>query len=408
MHQPESVLVVDDCRHARALIAGELADAGFAVRQAADASAAWRAFEREPPDLVVTDVCMPQTTGFDLLSRIRAVSRTPVILITAYADVPTAVSAMAAGATGFLRFPEDLSDLVPRARAVLGAERSIEARLERMLAGRSAAIARVRRRVRGLCEIDVPVLVEGESGSGRSHVTRLLHMLGPNCDQPLTVIDCARAAGLPRLPSTGGVILDDVDRLPPAEQARWFAVLTERRACGVRVYATATASLSEQCAARLFHAGLANELSKFRICLPPLRLRPEDVEPLTAYLVERAASALGRVHAQIGRPAIERLEGHGWPGNVRELAAVVERLVAFAPGGAITSSDVEALLGEDDVSVETQREQRERRQLEELARLLEECGGNLSEIARRLGLTRGAVFYRARKYGLFRRLKPGP
>ncbi|MCG8589403.1 MAG: response regulator [Proteobacteria bacterium] len=399
-----TVLVVDDRQEARTLISGELEDAGFRVVEAADGMDGWARFASDRPDLVVTDLRMPRADGIELLHRIRSVSSVPVLLLTAYGDVPTAVSAMKAGAQEFLTFPDDLDRMIERARELVLATRSADSeQIEALLAGRSAAMERVRERVVALAPLTLPVLVEGEPGSGRDQVARALHQLGHE-EFPF----CAVRGGGPEQARLAGevVYLDEVGELSIGQQAQWLDVLraVEREAGTVRrVVASTSEDLARKVRDGEFLPEFAERLQRFSIRLAPLRERTEDLDDVVPRMLAEIGRVLGREQCRIGPAALVELKAQSWRGNLRELAGVLEKLVAFSPAGEITTDRVLEVLGEIPESVRAIRGRRDHRQREELVRLLEECGGNLAEVARRLGLSRGAVIYRAQKYGLLQK-----
>jgi DNA-binding NtrC family response regulator len=212
------------------------------------------------------------------------------------------------------------------------------------------------------------------------------------------------------VPAGGAWLLDEVARFSPAEQAHWHERLRAAdadAAAAPRVFASASEDLTERAAAGAFHPGLAERLGRFAIALPPLRERLEDVALLAPLLAARIGAAMGRPAVQLERGALALLRAQPWPGNVRELAGVIERLVAFSPGGAITRERVREILGESPDSVDSLRLRHEAQQREELVALLTTCRGNLAEVGRRLGLSRGAVIYRAQKHGLLPKPRAG-
>lgn len=396
------VLVVDDRAEARALIASDLEEAGFRVVQAEDGEEGWRRFQRAEPDLVVTDLRMPRADGIELLGRIRSISSVPVIVLTAYGDVPTAVAAMKGGAQEFLNFPDDLESLVERARALIQAPEDGEA-LEQTLAGRSVAMRRVRERVRALAPLPVPVLVCGEPGTGRDTAVAALHASSPHAAAPLVKLE-ARAASR-RLPAEGAVfVLDEIGRFGGDEQAHWRELVrSAERAAGqkvLRILATTSEDLAARAREQSFDPLLAEALLRFTIFLPTLGERAEDVPLLVRLLAARLGRAMGRESVRFERSALAVLKARHWPANVRELASVVEKLVAFSPRGSITRDRVVEVLREAPDSVSLLRSRKIHQQRDELVGLLEECGGNFAEVARRLGISRGAVIYRAQKHGL--------
>jgi DNA-binding NtrC family response regulator len=396
------VLVVDDCGAARMLMAEAFGDAGFHVIEAASGDAAWGLFRERAIDLVVSDVRMPGGDGIEFLRRVRDVSKVPVILVTSFADVPTAVTAIRAGAEEYLSFPNELDQLVPRALELLAA-RNATARPEARIAGRSDAMREVRSRVRGLHELDVPVLVVGECGSGRDWVVETLHDHGRAAGTPLARI-VPHASERP-LRAGEAVYLDGVDRFTPAAQRLWLEQIGCKEATAAppspRVYASSALPLDALATRGRFDRDLANRIGRFAIRLPPLRERMEDLDDLVPALLERRGRELGRDGLHATPMAIARLAREPWPGNVRELDSVVTRLAAFAASRTIDVAHVEGVLAERADAVAALRSQRETEQREDLRELLRECGGNFAEVARRLDLTRGAVVYRAKRFGLF-------
>jgi len=406
------VLLVDDRAEARALVAGDLSQAGLAVVEARDGIEAWNRFRAEAPDLVVSDLRMPRADGIELLRRIRGISSVPVILLTAYADVATAVEVMKGGAQEFFTFPEDLERMIARARelAFASASRPEDERLAQWVAGRSIAMRRVRERIRALAGLRVPVLVRGEPGSGRDQVARAIHLCGGSGDAPFVALRAGGAAPAPRIAAGGAFYLDEISRFSVPEQAHWYERLrgAEAEAAGApRVLACASEDLGERAREAGFHPGLAEKLQRFALLLPPLRERLEDIAQLAPLLAARIGAAMGRPAVQLDRGALALLREQQWPGNVRELASVLERLVAFSAHGAITRERVREVLGESPDSVDSLRLRREHQQREELVALLAVCRGNLAEVARRQGLSRGAVIYRVQKHGLLPKPRHG-
>jgi DNA-binding NtrC family response regulator len=404
------ILIVDDRAEARALVAGDLAEAGFQISEAGDGAEGWLRFRRDSPDVVVTDLRMPRSDGIELLGRIRSVSNVPVLLLTAYADVPTAIAAIKGGAQEYLHFPDDLDRLVPRVRELAGhGSPSGPHRLEDRVAGRCVAMRRVRERIRALARLHLPVLVCGERGSGRDTVVGALHAFGERPDAPLVAVRSG-AGGALEVPAGGAVLyLDDVETLSPSEQAHWLRVLRNAETSPDDRLIRVLASTQEDLRARVergdFDPGLAEILTRFSIVLPPLRERREDFAHLVPILASRAGERLGRARIRFDRGAMALLRSQLWPGNVAELGSVIEKLVAFSVSGSISRNQVRDVLGESRDGVAALRSRRNRSEREELVALLELCGGNLAEVARRIGISRGAVIYRAQKHGLVP--KPG-
>ena len=272
------------------------------------------------------------------------------------------------------------------------------------IVGRSAAMQRVRERVAALARLSVPVLVRGEEGSGRSHVIGVLRELRGEAGRELLLLRSGDRRLLAPVDSRRSLVLDEVARLSQVEQARWRDALPAAgREAAVTLYATTTEDLALLARRESFDPLLAETLGRFTIALPALRDRREDLPELGAELAQRACARLGREPVALSRAALRLLQAHSWPGNVRELAFQIERLVAFSIGPRIERSHVEALFEESPRSVVATRRARSSRQREELQRLIDETGGNLAEVARRLEMSRGGVIYRAQKFGLMRR-----
>jgi len=400
------VLLADDCADALDVVEGEFREAGFDVARAPDGRRAWERFQERTPDVVVSDVRMPEADGFTLLKRIRDVSDLPVILLTAYGEISHAVLAIRAGADDYLRFPDDLSRLIPRTRDLLS--RNPEEASDpatRLLSGTSKASRELRARVRALGALQIPVLVCGEHGTGRARVVRALHACSELRELPLLRCDGA-LEDPPEKPYV--VFIDEIEQLDRQLQGRWLAEIrriAQRRPGAVaRVLAAASPLLHEEVASRRFHPELWHALSRFQLQVPPLRDRAEDLEPLARDLLLDTARRLGRPHIALSAAALTELHRRSWPGNVRELRDVLEQAVAFEKGERVgveaVRAAVEEVIAKRGDSLETHRATRHSLQRKELVDLLNECGGNVAEMARRLSLTRGAVVYRLQKHGL--------
>ncbi len=399
------ILLADDCVEALDVIAAELRDAGFEVTTAPDGRCAWQRFQERTPDLVVSDVRMPEIGGFDLLGQIRGVSDLPVILLTAYGEISHAVAAIRAGADDYLRFPDDLGRLIERARDLLSrSPEEVTDPATTLISGRSKAVRELRARVRALGALQIPVLVCGEQGTGRARVVRALHACSELRELPL--VRCDALVEAPAEPSV--VFIEEIEELDRDQQGRWLAEIrriTQRRPGAVaRVLATASPLLNEAVTSRRFHPELWSALSRFQLQVVPLRERSEDVESIARDLLLDTARRLGRPYLALSAGALAELQKRSWPGNVRELRDVLEQAVAFEKGERVgveaVRAAIEEVIAKRGDSLETHRATRHSLQRKELVDLLTECGGNVAEMGRRLSLTRGAVVYRLQKHGL--------
>lgn len=394
------VLVVDDRREVRELLAEELEEVGLRVVQAADAAQGWACYRRAEPDLVVADLRMPRSGGIDLLRRIREVAGTPVVVMTAQEDEAGSLLALSSGAEDSITFPDDLGRLIDRGRR-LATRTELELAPADWLAGSSRRIRLLREQLGRLAPETDPVLVWGECDRGRAAAIAELHERGPFASAPMARIE---ATGGEAIPETGFVHLEGVDRLGPDEQARWVVALRLRAepysasAARRRVVASSRIDLAALASEGRFDTDLFAALSAHAIEIPSLRERLDDLRELVPALVRRLARLHGLHDARVPAPIVTALRCHAWPGNLDQLARVLQHAVECAQRGAIALEDVEEVLREaTDGSLRDARVQRER---DDLARLHAECGGNLAEMARRLGVSRGSVVYRMHKHGL--------
>jgi DNA-binding NtrC family response regulator len=397
-----TVLVADDQLATRTHIASRLLDAGFDVLEAADGEDAWEQFCKQEPDLIVTDLRMPRCDGMELLERVRVRSRVPVIILTAYGDIPTAVRAVKTGAEEFLSFDGlDVNQLVERVTALVQTlpERTGPAVLRERVVGSSAAMERTRERLAGLLAMRQPALIVGDVGTGRDHVARLLHELGPDADGSFDKRICAEQPE--PAPGSGSVYLDGLTDLEPDLQRRWARAIEARdQTSGPRIIASIDEEPQGAETAGRLTPELAAVLTRFRVNLPRLSERLEDLPELCAHLIKQHAERLGRPVVELDAEALEVLSRHPWPENVRELDEVMEQLVAFSPGTRVDARQVSEVIRELREDVSDLRGRRDRQQRDELVQALRETGGNLSQAAELLGISRGALRHRARKHGL--------
>jgi two-component system C4-dicarboxylate transport response regulator DctD len=374
------VIFVEDDDQLRLATLQALELAGFEVRAFARAAEAASAITRDFTGIVVTDIRMPHMDGLELLSAVHAIdANIPVILITGHGDIAMAVRAMRDGAADFLTKPfatDHLTAAVRRSLAHRGLvmdNRHLRALAEapdagEPLIGDSPPMLRLRQVIRQLAEADIDVLVEGETGTGKELVATMLHRQGPRRGHPLIAVNCGAlpeglaevelfghaADSVPhtRLSRTGQIaassggtlLLDEIDSMPLAMQARLLRVLEERevhpigaerpQSVDLRVVATSKIDLAEAVKAGRFRADLLYRLSIARIRVPALRERGDDVLALFAVFAGEAARQFGKADWRIDAATSSRLRRHDWPGNVRELRnfAIEAVLDVAAPG----------------------------------------------------------------------------
>jgi len=382
------VLVVDDKEMMRDSVATTLTRRGFAVTTAPSAAVALQKLAGRPMDAVITDLQMPDMDGLALLSEIRKIDdEMPVVVMTAYGTVETAVQAMKQGAHDYITKPFSGDELL------LTVERAIEhRRLQRdnhvlraaasprpasrshAFIGSGASMKRVRDQLARIADSHGTVLITGESGAGKEVAARWIHENSPRRDQPFLAINCAALAtnlleselfghergaftgadrlrkGRFELADGGTLLLDEISEISPSIQAKLLRVLQERSfervgssrpmEVDVRIIATTNRDLPAEVSSGAFRQDLFYRLNVLPLAMPPLRDHLDDVDELVAHFVSDVAQREGRPGISFTPAALERLRAYRWPGNVRELQNICERAAVLCRDGAIPAEVV--------------------------------------------------------------------
>jgi DNA-binding NtrC family response regulator len=393
------ILVVDDEPAIGWSLRELLSDQGHDVAVAADIPRAVAAAGEASPDAILLDVRLGDQDGIRSLPEIRAVAGSvPVIVMTAFGDLDTAVRAVQAGAFDYLIKPFDLervSDVVTRALADRGLEAAPppEPQPVTELVGSSPAMQEVFKQVALVAASDLPVLVTGPTGSGKEVVARAIHTHSGRRDKPLVTTNLAALApgvieselfghvagsftgagaarpGLFELAASGTIFLDEIGEAPPDVQVKLLRVLeagevarvgeAAARPVNVRVIAATNRDLAGMLAAGSFRADLFHRLNVFPITMPPLAERSTDLEPLARHFLARHAG--GRPLPAIAPEFLAALRGRDWPGNVRELKHAIEYAAVVARGGTLRPEHLPrqepaaATPGQSDLSVAATR-----------------------------------------------------
>jgi two-component system nitrogen regulation response regulator GlnG len=377
------VWLIDDDASIRWVLERALRNDGMLPRSFDSAESALVALRADAPDVLITDVRMPGQSGIDLLRRVQAShADLPVIVMTAHADLGTAVSAYGSGAFEYLPKPFDIDhavDLVRRAAqsraSVSGASTALAPAMPSLL-GRAPAMQQVFRAIGRLARSSVNVLITGESGTGKELVARALHEHSPRASKSFIALNTSAiptelleselfghekgsftgADSLRRgrfeQADGGTLFLDEIGDMSPPLQTRLLRVLAEGefyRVGGqtpirvdVRVIAATHQNLEERSRGGQFRVDLYHRLNVIRIELPALRERRADIPELLRHYLQVAAQELGVEAKALTAEASERLESYPWPGNVRELVNFCRRATALAPGKEIRSEDLPA------------------------------------------------------------------
>jgi len=384
---PARVLVVDDDLHLAETLAEGLTDRGLEAVACASSVEAVARLEAEPFEAVVTDLRMPQVDGMELLARSRATApERPVIVMTAYAAVETAIEAIRQGAYHYLTKPflvDELALFVDRAigdarlrreaRSLRSALRH-ESALDHLI-GASAGMREVFDVVTRVADAATPVLFVGETGTGKTAIARAMHAVGVRAERPFVSINCASLPenlleselfghvkgaftgatatreGLVAEAAGGTLLLDEIGEMAPAMQAKLLHVLesgtvrsvgsNKERRVDVRLVAATHRDLRERIRAGAFREDLLYRLDVVTIEIPPLRQRRDDVPLLADAMLRRAKAAHPQSPVErLSAPVLAALMHHAWPGNVRELTHAIERMVLLGRGVEATVADL--------------------------------------------------------------------
>ena len=382
-----TILVADDDRGVRTVLAQALGRAGYEVKATGNAATLWRWVADGEGDLVITDVVMPDENGLDLLPRIKkARPDLRVIVMSAQSTLLTAVKATQRGAFEYLPKPFDIKELVGMVRRALAAPDGVQRVAQNVhetdalpIIGRSTAMQEIYRTLARLMNTDLTVMVTGESGTGKELVARALHDYGKRRNGPWVAVNMAAiprelieselfghekgafTGAMQRLPGRfeqaegGTLFLDEIGDMPPEAQTRLLRVLQEGEftsvggrtpiRANVRIIAATHRDLTYLIRQGLFREDLYYRLNVVPIRIPPLRERVEDIGELVQHFLRQSAGS-GLAEKGIEFEAVERLKRERWPGNVRELENLVRRLVALHNQDVISLDSVEFELGQ--------------------------------------------------------------
>jgi DNA-binding NtrC family response regulator len=379
------ILVIDDESNLRLVVQKEMSRLGHEVETASDGEAAWSLLEERDYDVLLCDINMPRLDGIGLLRRLKEKRQNPpeVIMLTGHATVETAIEAMKLGAYDYLTKPYRITELAVLVTQAAEKQKlkidnqRLRAQLERHnaempeIVAESPQMKEILRLVQRVARSETSVLITGESGTGKELIAQALHRLSPRSAATFVDLNCAalqdslleselfgheagafsgartRKLGLFEIADGGTLFLDEVMEMPMALQSKLLRALETKsffRVGGVRKVEVnvrllaATNRRPEQALAEgVFRSDLLYRINSFEICIPPLRERREDIEPLARHLLNKIAGA----HApELAPQAIEALCSYHWLGNVRQLRNCLERAVLLADNGKITTKEL--------------------------------------------------------------------
>jgi DNA-binding NtrC family response regulator len=440
------VLVVDDEEAVRFALMDYLGAQGWLASGAATCAEAERAYRSDVFDAVTLDYALPDGNALDLLPRLRAIDGgVPIVLVTAQASIDLAVRAIQMGAEQFLVKPVDLEALKvvldraaenQRARREVGAARERPRKELDLFLGESPAIRRLEEQARLAAAAESPILIQGETGTGKSELARWIHRNGPRAQEPLLELNCGgftrefldtelfghgkgaftgaveAKVGLLEAAHRGTVFLDELGDMDLAIQPKLLKALEEKRfrrlgevqdrRVDFRLVGATHRSLEVLVRERLFRADLFYRVAAIQVRVPPLAERAEDIPPLARNLLERITGEWGREPVRITDPALRILQRHAWPGNIRELRNVLERALLGARTLLIESTDLDFASHPDSEPAPESTASLTLREMERrhIAQALREEGGRVEAAARRLDVPRSTLYQRIKALGL--------
>jgi two-component system response regulator HydG len=436
------ILIVDDELSVRDSLSKWFQEEGYEVGVAENAGDALTRLAEHPWDVALVDIKMRGTDGIELQRRMHEIDpKLMVIIMTGYASVETAVTALKNGAYDYVTKPLDPDEIAHLVKNALTQRRTEQensllreavaevARPEEIV-GQSAAMQKVFHAIETVGPTDATVLVTGESGTGKELVARAVHAASPRRFHPLVVIHCGaltetlleselfghekgaftgaqyRKKGKFEIAEGGTIFLDEIADISLKTQTDLLRVLQEREITRVggnqiikvdfRCIAATNKDLEKLIEEGKFRPDLFYRLNVFRIELPPLRERREDIPPLVNHFVRKFSLAMNKRITRMSPEAMNRLQQQPWPGNIRELENAVERAMVVAQEPELTERDFIYKNGPVSNGTSKTLEETERAHI---LRVLEECGGNQSRAAEVLDIDRVTLHHKLKKYG---------
>jgi two-component system NtrC family response regulator len=450
----DTILVVDDEAGQREVLAGYLKKKRHAVFEASSAAEALARLQREAIDIVLTDLKMPEHSGFELLKDIRTLHpETMVVIMTAFGTIEGAVAAMREGAYDYLTKPVDLDELdmllqrMRERRHLLSENRLLKQQLAEKfdfagIVSQSAAMEEVLNLAGRVADSKATVLIQGESGTGKELLAKAIHFSSPRKDQPFVAVNCAalnenlleselfghergaftgadkQRRGRFELADGGTLFLDEIGDVPLSTQVKLLRVLQEEQfervggvqtlQVDVRVIAATNKNLADRIKHGLFREDLFYRLNVVTIDIPPLRRRRDDLAPAIEYFLAKHAAENKKQKMSISKEVMDILLHYDYPGNMRELQNIIAHAVVLARDEMITTADlpltlrnlrseqaaVPAILPE---TLSTRVEALEKTMILEA---LQKTEGNQSHAARILGISERNLRYRLQKWGM--------
>lgn len=446
MKQTNKILIVDDEQIVRESLYHWFEDEGYSVDTAEDALAALKKFDKGKYDLILLDMKMPGMSGLELLSKIKEIDKEcVVILITAFASVPTAIQALKEGAYDYVTKPVDpdeLNNLVKNAieqKSLKDENYMLKTKIEQMiipenLIGESDEMQKIFELITSVAPTDTTVMIRGESGTGKELVAKAIHLNSKRKYFPIVTVNCGaiteslleseffghekgaftganfRRKGKFEMANGGTIFLDEIGTISQKMQVELLRIIETKKFCRVggndtitsdfRVIVATNEPLEERVKEGKFREDLYYRLNVFSIFIPPLRERRKDIAPLAYHFLNKFSTAMNKNVTKISDEAMNFLHDYQWKGNVRELENAIERAVVVGTGDAIQLKDLPlnsiTPSGGNDQKYFTLSEL-ERKYIE---KTLNQNNWNINKCAGILGIERATLYSKITKFGL--------
>lgn len=448
----EKILIVDDNKYLRYTLTELLRTSGFDTNAVENGNQALEEIKSNSYVLMILDMKLPGMDGIEILKKVREINTSiPVIMLTAFGDIKSAVEAMKQGAQDFITKPFDNEAMIMTIKKALEMKYlTQEIRLLRKkmddihkpeeIIGESKAMKKVFEQVKIVAPTGLTVLIQGESGTGKEVIANMIHKLSDRKDKPFIAVDCGaipenlieselfghekgaftdartQKEGKFELANGGTVFLDEVTNLSEPNQIKLLRVIQERTvirlggkkqiALNVRIIAASNLRLSAAVKIKNFRQDLYFRLNEFHLDLPPLRERREDIPIFVQYFIKEANKELEKNVEKVSPFVLEKLLCHSWPGNVRELRNVIRRAVLLNTNNTISSINIPDEITDlpDSTSGSSESlsigDSTKALEKELILKALNEAGGNKSKAAKLLNMNERTFYRKIKNLGI--------
>lgn len=443
----KKVLLVDDDDNLRNIVKDVLRTEGFITLEAADGPAGIKIFKADRPDVVLLDLKMPEMDGMEVMQELSRINPgVPVIMLTGFGDIPTAVEAMRCGAFDFTIKPPEFEKLVATLNRAIG-RRELEEEAKKdhatigpsleQVFGKSSPVRTVIDQIKQVANTDFSLIIQGETGTGKSFAANIIHNMSKRADRPFVRVDMGvipealveselfgyrkgaftgadrDKSGFFERANGGTIFIEELENMPKPVQCKLLTVIDNRRLyplgstaeidTDVRVIAATNRDLRQSVKLKDFREDLFFRLGEFIITLPPLRARAEDIPPFAMKFLFEACKELDKQVLGITDSALDLLVQHPWTGNIRELKNVIRKATLLTEGDRISRRHIEFLFknrNETDVPIGTLRDETKEWEKKKIQEALAMTKGNKRKAAEILNIGYSTLFEKIKELGI--------